>query len=77
MSLIELEQTIISGVDDSMKEASEKKILKGLLKMIRKLSRKEDIIRLLGIYISCYSLPKQEFREILKIVDNEEEKEIL
>ena len=66
LRLIELEQAIISGVKDTGEEINDKFLKKEMPKLLRKLGRKEDVLRLLGIYFSCYSVPKTEFNQILQ-----------
>lgn len=34
-------------------------------------------MRLIGIYLSCYAIPKNEFNEMLKIADSDAEDEII
>lgn len=69
MRLIELEQTIISGVDENGNSAKESDISKQILKVIKSLKRHEDILRLLSLYVCCYTLPDADFKTILKMVD--------
>jgi len=57
MRLIELEQTMISGIDDKLASQSENAISKDLNKTIKKLGRSEDILRALAIYLACYAIP--------------------
>ena len=52
-------------------------IAKELTKILKSLARYEDRLRLLGIYLMCYSIPDSDFKTILSLVDNKEEKEFL
>lgn len=68
MQLIELEQTIISGVNEDGAPISEHTITKNLNKMVKTLGRPEDRMRLLAIYICCYNLPKQDFKTVMGLL---------
>lgn len=77
MRLIELEQTIISGVNDKSTALNEGAMSKELTKTIKKIGRPIDIVRLLAIYLNCYAVPKADFKSILSLVNSDEEREIL
>ena len=77
MRMAELEQTIISGLNDAGKEAQEGTIGKELVKIIKQLGNPHDILRLLAIYISTYSLPEVDFNTCLRLLDSKEEREVL
>ena len=77
MRLVELEQTIISGVNESGVTVNEAAIGKGIMKILRVLKRPEDILRLLAIYMVCYALPDSDYKTCLKIVTSQEEREVL
>ena len=61
MPLIELEQTIISGISEDFKQVQAEQVSKYVIKQANKLGRNEDVLRLLGIYLNCYSLPKRDY----------------
>jgi len=52
-------------------------IAKELTKLLKSLGRSEDRLRLLGIYLMCYSIPEADFKTVLSLVDTKEEKEFL
>lgn len=77
MELIELEQSIISGVNSNGQPVSENNIAKDLTKMVKTLQRSEDIVRLLIIYLNCYALPDKDLKTIYKLVKTDQDREIL
>lgn len=52
-------------------------IAKELTKLLKTMSRAEDRLRILCIYLLCYSLPNADFKTVLSLVDTREEKEVL
>ena len=77
MRLIEMEQTIISGVNEQLTPVNEGTISTNLLKTVKKVARPEDLLRLLAIYINCYTLPKADYKSLLSLVNSDEDRDIL
>lgn len=73
MKLIEFEQTIVSGVNDQGQTMSENFIAKELTKILKSLGRQEDRLRLLAMYLLCYSIPDPDFKIVLSLVEGKEE----
>ena len=44
---------------------------------MKTLGRTEDKLRLLCIYLLCYTLPDADFKTVLKLVETKEEREVL
>lgn len=66
MALIELEQTIMSGVDDKGQVQSDNFMAKKLLEKIKAVGRPIDRLRVLCIYVLCYGLPDSDFGTLMK-----------
>ena len=80
MKLIEFEQTVISGVNDQGSEISVNTVTKELLKLVEKLGkvgRAEDRLRILCIYLLCYSLPNGDFNTVFSLAQNKDERKLL
>lgn len=77
MKLIEFEQTIISGVNDQGQPISETTIAKELTRVIKTLGRQQDKVRLLCIYLLCYTLPDPDFNTVVKLVETKEQRDVL
>lgn len=77
MKLIEFEQSIISGLDDQGNAMSDNMVAKELTKLVKVLGRSEDKLRLLSIYLLCYSLPDADFKTLCSLVETPEEKSLL
>ncbi len=58
LRLIELEQTIISGVDHEATPILEGAIAKQVRQTAKRCGRPMDVVRLLAIYLNCYAIPK-------------------
>ena len=77
MRLIEFEQTMISGVNDQGQQVQDNFMTKELTKLLKTLGRTEDKLRLVSMYLLCYSLPNADFRTVLSLVDTKEEKDFI
>ena len=57
---------------------SENVVTKELMKVLKTLGREEDKLRLLCIYLLCYSLPDADFKTVIKsMVSRKEERDVL
>ena len=77
MKLIELEQTLISGVNDKGTPITETAAAKDLTKVLKTLGRPQDKLRLIGIFLMCYGLPDADFKALQKMVPKREEQTYL
>lgn len=70
IDLIKVEQMIISGLNESGKEVTNKDILKEIENIYRKLEP-IDHIRLLMIYFACYEVPEGDMKTLLSTLSHE------
>jgi len=76
--IIELEQTIISGVDDEGKPISDTSIVSQLQKMLKsKTVRNSDLLRLVIIFVGCYELTDQDWNVITKLFKESENRHLI
>ena len=69
VDLIRIEQMIISGIDDSGKEVTNKQILKSIEGIYRELDL-SDHIRLIMIYIAWYEIPEKDLNTLLSTLNH-------
>lgn len=70
IKLIKVEQMIISGLNDSGKEVTNKDILKAIDNLYRDLDT-NDHIRLLMLYFACYEVPEKDQHTLLSTLGSE------
>lgn len=70
IELIKIEQMIISGLNDSGKEISNKDILKEIEKIYRDLEP-SDHARLLMLYSACYEIPDKDLQTLLTTLNDD------
>lgn len=69
ISLIKVEQMIISGLNDSGKEVTNKDVLSAIEKIYRDLDV-NDHIRLIMIYIACYDVPDKDVQTLVSTLSH-------
>ena len=70
IELIKIEQMIISGLNDSGKEITNKDILKEIEKVYRDLEP-SDHARLLMLYCACYEIPDKDLQTLLTTLNDD------
>lgn len=70
IKLIQVEQTIISGLDSSGNEVTNKAILKEINDIYKELEV-EDHLRLLMIYFACYEVPEKDMQTLLSTIGSD------